>query len=77
MDLVTVLLSTPLFTTEEHNNGPQNETSVITGRLMDNLASGVKIQAASYKDSKGREQNITPEVLFIPLHKIDHIIYSQ
>ena len=77
MDLVTVLLNTPLFTTDEHSGGSQNEASVITGRLVESLTSGVKLQAASYKDSKGRELNSTPQTLFIPLHKIDHIVFSE
>jgi hypothetical protein len=77
MDLVTVLLNTPLFTTEEHSGGTQSEISVIVGRLIESGASGVKIQAANYKNSKGKELNSAPKTLFIPLHKIDHLLFSE
>ena len=76
MDLVTVLLNTPLFTTDEHAGGSQPEASVITGMVVESLNSGIKLQAASYKDSKGRELDSAPQTLFIPLHKIDHIVFS-
>ena len=77
MDLVTVLLNTPLFTTEEHNSGTNGEVAVISGKMLESLSSGVKIQANSYKNSRGKELNSTTKTLFIPLHKIDHILFSE
>ena len=74
MEIVTVILSTPLFTSEG-SSLPKGIVSIL-GRLLDSSAGGISIQATNYQDGKGRELDGAPTTLFIPMHKVDHVIHG-
>lgn len=74
---VTVLLTTPLFVLE-HVEGPTPAGSVVvSGSLRGVGNGGVELSAEKYRDARGKELGGRPAMLFLPLAKIDHIIYHE
>ena len=72
LELVTAFLNTPLYSTKPDGHLPEGAVAV-HGNLVSRDASGVQIQATSYRNLRGKELEGNPATLFIPLHKIDHL----
>ena len=72
LELVTAFLNTPLYSTKTGGHLPE-EAVAVHGNLVSRDASGVQIQATSYRNLRGQDLEGSPATLFIPLHKIDHL----
>lgn len=75
--IVTVLLTTPLFVLEHVDSPAPVGSVVLKGTLRGQGNGGVELAAESYRDLRGRELSGRPATLFLPLSKIDHIVYHE
>ncbi len=77
---VEILLQTPLLvitSREEIREKPVLENILrIMGKIIDNNDSGIQIQVKSIGSDRYLEKNPHFSEIFIPYHKIDHIIVS-
>lgn len=76
VDLVTAYLNTPLYSPEGENSPPAG-TVALSGNLVSRDSSGIHLQASTYLNLRGKELEGSPATLFIPLHKVDHVRYSE
>lgn len=76
MKRVTAFLTTPLFSSTTEPHLPTG-TVRIQGELLNQEHNGALIQATSYANARGKALNGKPTTLFLPLHKIDHLSFSE
>lgn len=74
---VTILLTTPLYVLEAVESPAPAGSVVVNGSLRAMSNGGVEIAAEKYRDVRGRELAGRPATLFLPLAKIDHIVYHE
>ena len=76
MDLITAFLNTPLYSPNTNSHVPAG-TVCISGTLVHQENGGVQIQATTYRNLRGQELEGAPQKLFLPMHKIDHIVFGE
>ena len=76
MDLITAFLNTPLYSPKTESHVPAG-TVCISGTLNHQENGGIQIQATGYRNLRGQELEGEPKKLFLPMHKIDHIVFGE
>ena len=73
MEIITAFLNTPLYSPSTEAHVPSGAVS-ISGSLVSRDASGIQLQATTYRNARGKERDGSPTNLFVPMHKIDHLL---